>query len=227
MGINIEQLSESRQYILYSIKKEGSITIAKLAKRLGMTKEAVRQHLLQLEAEGWVERGLKKQTGNWGGRPSKTYSLTIDGEHLFPKQYDSLTVEVIDNIADQLGPEALKQILSTMTEVRVREWEARLKGLSLEERLEELKEIYHKNDVYMEVHKSDTKLSLVEKNCPFLNVAKRRPMLCSVTVSTLSRLLGYQVVREERMQDGHGRCVFQVQLNEPINHEYKFKFEDE
>jgi predicted ArsR family transcriptional regulator len=69
---------------------------------------------------------------------------------------------------------------------------------------------------------------LVEKNCPFLNVATRRPALCSVTVSTLSRLLGQTVTREKRFQNGDGRCVFRVHLDQPLNPEtFRFAFEDE
>jgi predicted ArsR family transcriptional regulator len=57
----------------------------------------------------------------------------------------------------------------------------------------------------------------VENNCPFLNVAAQQPALCSVTVSTLTRLLGLQVTREERFQSGHGRCVFRVHTDKPVN----------
>ena len=80
----------------------------------------------------------------------------------------------------------------------------------------------------MDVDNTDGELRLIERNCPFLNVASRRPALCSVTVSTLSRLLGYRVVREKRFQDGDGRCVFRVQLDDPIEvDDFQFAFENE
>lgn len=216
MSLNVEQLSETRQTILRAFKYDGPATIAELASRLEMTREAVRQHLLQLEHGGWIGRHLKRDSGNGGGRPSMYYSLTPEGDHLFPKHYDSLTVEVLDTLADQLGSEALTQVLSTMAEVRVREWKPRLQGLSLVERIEALKEIYLEDDSFMDVEHSGDRLSLIERNCPFFNVAKRRPVLCSVTVSVLTRLLGYRVIREERFQNGDGRCAFRVLLDEPI-----------
>lgn len=226
VSMNIGQLSEPRQTILLVLKRDGPATIAELASRLAMTGEAVRQHLLQLEREGWIKRSTKRESGFGGGRPSMQYSLTPEGEHLFPKHYDALTVEVIDTIADQLGSDALLQILSTMTEVRVREWEPRLRGLSLEERLEALKEIYLADDAFMDVENSGDQLCLIERNCPFLNVAKQRPVLCSVTVSMLTRLLGYRVVREERFQNGDGRCVFRVLLDQPVDvNSFRFALE--
>jgi predicted ArsR family transcriptional regulator len=216
LGLSIEQLPETRQTILRSLKRNGPATIAELASQLEMTREAIRQHLLQLEYEGWIGKELNRDSSNGGGRPSTSYSLTADGDHLFPKHYDSLTVEVLDTVANQLGPEALIQVLSTMTKARVQEWETRLQGLKFEERIEALKGIYLEDDAFMEVEHSRDQLSLIERNCPFLNVAKRRPVLCSVTVSTLTRLLGYRVIREERFQNGDGRCVFRVLLNEPL-----------
>jgi predicted ArsR family transcriptional regulator len=217
VSLNIEQISETRQTILLALKRNGAATMAQLAFRLEMTREAVRQHLLQLEGEKWIEKHTKRDMGSGGGRPSMYYSLTPDGEHLFPKNYDSLTVEVIDTVAEQLGAEALNKILATMTDVRVHEWEPRLRGLSLTQRVEALKEIYLADDIYMDVENSGDRLCLIERNCPFLNVAKRRPVLCSVTISMLTRLLGHRVVREERFQDGDGRCVFRVMVDQPID----------
>jgi predicted ArsR family transcriptional regulator len=217
VSINIEHLSEVRQTIVLALKRNGPATIAELAMRLEMTGEAIRQHLLQLESDGWIDKHVNRSQGNGGGRPSMYYSVTSEGEHLFPKNYDSLTVEVLDTIVEQLGTEAINQILTTMTEARVREWEPRLRGLSLAERVEALKHIYSSDDTFMDVENSGGRLRLIEHNCPFLNVAKRRPVLCSVTVSVLTRLLGYRVIREERFQDGDGHCAFRVLLDEPLD----------
>ena len=224
VSLSIENLSEVRRTILLALKQEGPARIADLAIRLAMTGEAIRQHLILLESEGWIKKHSNRTASNGGGRPSMYYRITTEGEHLFPKNYDSLTVEVLDTIAEQLGPEAINQILTTMTEARVREWEPRLQGLSLSERVEALKHIYAADDTFMNVDHTGGQLRLIEHNCPFLNVAKRRPVLCSVTVSVLTRLLGYQVVREERFQDGDGHCAFRVLLDEPIDSQ-SFHFE--
>ncbi|XJZ26605.1 helix-turn-helix transcriptional regulator [Bacillota bacterium Lsc_1132] len=220
--MKIEQLSETRQVILHLLKQKAPTTIAELASLLEMTREAVRQQLLQLEHEGWIKGFLKRESGNGGGRPAMRYSLTSEGENLFPKHYDSLTVEVLDTVADQLGGDALQHVLSTMTDVRMQEWEPRLQGLSLVERVEALKEIYLENDAFMEIENSGDRLCLIERNCPFYNIAKRRPALCSVTVSLLTRLLGHRVVREERFQNGDGCCVFRVVLDEPIGENFAY-----
>ena len=139
-------------------------------------------------------------------------------------------MELIDTLAAALGPEALRQVLASLTDENVRQWAPHLQDKSLLERLEALKGIYLEDDAYMEVDKDEAsgELRLVERNCPFLNVASRRPALCSVTVSTLSRLLGHTVTREKRFQDGDGRCVFRVHLDQPVNADaFRFAFEEE
>jgi predicted ArsR family transcriptional regulator len=214
--LHLEQLSETRRVILSSIKKEGSATISELANFNKLSGEAVRQHLVQLERDGWIKRSATKGSHEVG-RPSMRYSLTQAGEHLFPKHYDALALEVLDTIIGNFGDDALNQILSSMTEARVMKWEPRLRGLSLPERVEVLKGLYLQDDAYMDVEYEEGRIRLIERNCPFYSVAMRSPVLCSISVSLLTRLLGYQVVREERFQDGDGRCVFRVLLDQPVD----------
>ena len=68
----------------------------------------------------------------------------------------------------------------------------------------------------MEVEEDADGLRLIEHNCPFLNVAQHHPALCSVTINTLSRLLGVRVVREERFQTGNGLCAFRILADQPL-----------
>jgi predicted ArsR family transcriptional regulator len=205
----------TRQSILEALKREGPLAIAQLAERLGMSGEAVRQQLVQLQREGWIEALHERAANRHSGRPAARYRLTSAGDHVFPKQYDALTVAVLDAIAGELGPETLDRLLASLTEARAREWEPRLEGKSLRERIEALRSVYEGEDPFMDVEELPGGLRLVEHNCPFLNVAMERPILCSLTVSLLSRLLGFEVVREERFQSGDGRCAFRVLVDRP------------
>lgn len=135
---------------------------------------------------------------------------------------------MIDTIMVQLGEDSLKQALSSMTESRVQQWEFRLRGLSLSERAAALKDIYMENDSFIDMEQNGEEILLIERNCPFANVAMKHPALCSVTVNVLTRLLGHQVVRKETFQNGDGRCVFSILSNQPIDTEsYSFLLEKE
>ncbi|SHF28683.1 hypothetical protein SAMN05444392_11366 [Seinonella peptonophila] len=144
------------------------------------------------------------------------------------RNYDTLTIEILDTVVKHLGQQELKKILISMTESRVREWESRLLGLSLSEKIVALKEVYSTNDTFMEIEDTDDSLKLIEHNCPFYNIAMEQPILCSVTVSVLTRLLGYQVIREKSFQNGDERCVFRVLQDHPIDPDtYRFSEEHE
>jgi predicted ArsR family transcriptional regulator len=214
--VHADQLPPTRRTILDVLKRDGPASIAELASRLRMSGEAVRQQLLQLQREGWIEAQRSRGLSHRSGRPAARYRLTVAGDHLFPKSYDALAIAVVDVVASELGPDALKKVLSSLTEARAKEWEARLAGKSLRERIDALKGVYGSEDAYMRVEPTPGGFQLVEQNCPFLNVALHRPGLCSVTVSLLSRVLGVEVVREERFQAGHGRCAFRVYADRPL-----------
>lgn len=225
MSFDLRHLSETRQSLVRAMKERGSASIAELAEALELSEEAIRQQLGRLVSEGWAQKTHENRPG--AGRPTALYSLTQAGEHLFPKDYASLTVELIDTLIENIGQEGLKKLLATMTDRRVREWKPILKDLSLKEKLIKLKDIYRENDEQMEVREEEDALYLIENNCPFLDVAVERPAVCSLTVSTLSRLLGHPVTRTERFQDGHGRCVFKVDPDQSVDETFRFALEEE
>jgi predicted ArsR family transcriptional regulator len=227
--LTVDQLPDSRRAILHALKRRGASTIARLADELQLTGEAVRQQLLQLQREGWVEAKLTRtlERGRTG-RPATNYNLTGAGDHLFPKEYDTLSISVLDAVADELGPGAIKQVLSHIYEDRVAATEGALRGKSLEEKVDALKGLYIDHDPFMDVEKADDGFRLVERNCPFLNTAMRRPAICSVSVNALTRLLGVRVDREEKFQLGDGRCVFSVHSDQPVDPEvWEFRLESE
>jgi predicted ArsR family transcriptional regulator len=214
---------------LIALKQQGSATIAKLAEELQLTGEAVRQQLLQLQREGWIEakitRGLDRLRT---GRPATSYNLSEAGDHLFPKHYDALNVALIDAMTEELGPEATLRVLRHVAEEKIAANEPAVRDLPLGERVRVLRDWYLDSDPYMETEEAEGGYRLIERNCPFFNTAMRRPALCSVSVNALTRLLGVRVRREEKFQNGNGRCVFRVYADEPIDSaKWEFRLESE
>jgi predicted ArsR family transcriptional regulator len=120
----------------------------------------------------------------------------------------------------------VKRVLRRVTDEKVAATEPGLRGMSLEEKVAALKSWYLEDDPYMNAEKAGGDFRLVERNCPFLNTAMRRPALCSVSVNALTKLFGVRVRREEKFQNGDGRCVFHVYANEPVNPSaWEFQFE--
>jgi predicted ArsR family transcriptional regulator len=211
--------------LLEQLKRQGPLTIRELAAALAITYEAVRQQMAELLRAGWITATGVPACGTRPGPASQRYTLSAAAEHLFPKHYDRLSAELVQHVMEQLGGRGVTGILRSMTDARVRRWAPRLAYMTLREKLKALCSLYEDRDAYMQVDWKEGGPALIERNCPFLNVAQAHPAICSVSVNTLERLLGYQVVREQRFQAGHGRCAFRVRLDKPSGRDQSFTLE--
>ena len=188
----------------------------------------MRQQLLQLQRDGWIEARVERapERGRTG-RPATTYSLTAAGDHLFPKDYDLLNIAMLDAVGEELGDDAVKSVQLRVTDDRIAAAKPNLQGLTLEQKIQALKSWYLTDDPYMDTEQVNDGFRLIERNCPYYNTAMQRPSLCSVSVNALTKLLGVRVRREEKFQTGDARCVFHVYAEEPIDEAYEFAMEDE
>lgn len=219
-------VAETKEKILTLLKERGEATTAMLAGWLDVTYEAARQQVRQLEEAGLVQ-AQQRANPSGTGRPLRYYTLSQAGEQLFPKRYEALAVALIEAVDDALGEESLRRVLAAISNKQVAGWTAQLQDKDLRQRLEALREIYLEDDPYTEVQEGDEGPQLVERNCPYLHTALQRPALCSVTLSTLERLLGRRVSRVKRFQDGDGCCVFQVHVEDVVDGERRgFRFEE-
>jgi len=216
VGIEVANLPGSRRRLLTRLKTRGPATIADLAADLELSGEAIRQQLAPLERELWIEREALPPSGE-PGRPPGRYRLTLKGEGLFPKQTGTLAIALADAIHSELGEAALERVLARVTDTRVAALGGPRPELPLGEQLERLRDIYGADDPFIEIEKLADGYRLIERNCPFLDMAMARPILCSSTVTALTRLLGTKVEREDRFQDGHGRCSFRVYEGRPMD----------
>jgi predicted ArsR family transcriptional regulator len=210
----VDLLPDARRALLSALKHTGWATIPELAYELSISTEAVRQQISFLSQEGWVISNCGPDDGDGGrspGRPAAKYCLSRRGDDLFPKQYAELAVALFDELRDPA------RTLATMTNERVDTLRKSMPEHSVRTNIEALRSIYRAGDPYVDVEKSERGHRLIEWNCPYLQFATERPLFCSTTVSVLRRLTGCEVVREERFQDGDGRCVFHIYFDAPLS----------
>jgi predicted ArsR family transcriptional regulator len=223
----ITALSDTRREIMAHVKRSGGSTIAELAAHLGISDEGTRQHLIHLERHGWIGRKDVKDTTGRSGRPASVYVVSETGESLFPKRYDELAGALVDSLRELYGPDALRAALTRIADGKVTEWESRLRGKTLDERLEMLKNYYAEGDEFTTVKRNGGG-AIVEHNCPFINVAMSHSHLCSTTVSVLTRLLGCEVHRRRKFQRGDGCCEFELRTDRPVEGTgFRFAFESD
>src|ERR1700731_1116504 len=108
--ITLLGLRQQKLLTLLLQNKEG-LSVEDLSKGLGITDNAVRQHLTALERDGMVARGETKSTG---GRPEQLYGLTTAGHELFPRHYSWFAELLINSLREEQGTDALRERLESM-----------------------------------------------------------------------------------------------------------------
>src|SRR5829696_4983946 len=88
--------------------RRGSQSVNELAAALGLTDNAVRTHLDRLERDGLV-RPSGKRPGT--RKPTMTYNLAPEAEHLFPKAHASILHYLLDVLKERTTPKKLDEIL--------------------------------------------------------------------------------------------------------------------
>src|SRR5688500_2094428 len=143
----LEELPATRAAIFRLLKAEGFASIGRIAEVLGVSHEAARKHVTDLQRKGWVGADCPPEAsdlpGSTRGRPSVRYCLTAAGDHFFPKQYPALAMTLIDAIAAEGGQENLGGILARVTDERVADLEPRTAALPLKRKINNLRPIYH------------------------------------------------------------------------------------
>ncbi|MFV8826601.1 helix-turn-helix transcriptional regulator [Alkalihalobacterium sp. APHAB7] len=179
--------SSTREQILQLLKKHKSLTVANLASHLGITEMAVRRHLGTLERDNVVETKMVRQAM---GRPTTLYSLSQEGEELFPRNYASLTLGFLKDIEKLSGKQMIDQLFELRKQRMKEELEDRFKGKSFEERIKELADFQSNNGYMVEWEKSDDgTIHFKEYNCPISQIAKEYPVACACEQSLFQELL--------------------------------------
>src|SRR6059036_4085802 len=86
-----------RGEILGELKRSQPLTTKDLAEKLGVSPNAIRHHLKELEAEALILYG-REQRGV--GAPTFAYRLSPEGESLFPRQYERALTDVLERLAE-------------------------------------------------------------------------------------------------------------------------------
>jgi len=197
--------------LLSFIKKHGRAGLKELAAEFSVSQEAVRKQVVKLEAEGYIANKILRNQK--AGRPMTVYSLSEQGEELFPRKYDDLAIALVEAVSESLEPKQTRKVFDAIIEKKISFWQPLLAGLSFTDKIKTLKKIYLEDDSFMEIEQNAKSLRMIESNCPYLKVAMHQPALCNITVTLLARLLDADVRRVQKFQEGHGRCVFEITQN--------------
>jgi predicted ArsR family transcriptional regulator len=125
----------TRGRIVQSLQQHGTRTASQLSQEHGVSANAVRQHLSRLGRDGLVSERSQRLGRT---KPTLVYSLTPDGERLFPQRHSLLLGAVLDEVRDIDGERRLKKIFENIGKKSAKRHAARFAGKSLPEAVSEL-----------------------------------------------------------------------------------------
>lgn len=98
---------------LTSLLRRGGRTVDELGNALGLTNNAVRNHLSSLERDGLV-RQVGVRRGGGAGKPAVLFELHPDAESLFSLAYPPVLTAMVEVLVDELPPERTDELLRAM-----------------------------------------------------------------------------------------------------------------
>ncbi|HTO73017.1 MAG TPA: winged helix-turn-helix transcriptional regulator [Gemmatimonadales bacterium] len=200
-----------RGQILVDLKRNGSNTAKGLADALGLSLNAVRHHLRELEAEDLI-RHRREQRGL--GAPTFAFHLSQSGEELFPQRYREIVTEVLDRIAERAGREAVTGALESRFESLALRIEAGATAVDPEARLDIVRQALQNDGFMADWSAEEGGFRLTEHHCAFRELAARFPEICEIEARFLSRVLSARVERSAHMLAGCSACQYRLRFNE-------------
>lgn len=174
-----------------------------MSSELGISRNAIRQHVDVLERAGLV-RVAGRRTAT-GGRPSRAYGLTEMGLETFSRQYDMLAEGMLATVREELGEEALEALLARMAHDMAAGERDALATLPETARRQAVVALMNRLGYEAHVEEDGT---IVAVNCVFHKHAAKTRAVCRYDERLLSGLLGYEVRLGRCMQDGANGCAF-------------------
>ena len=196
-----------RGEILIALKKAQPLTAKELGEKFGVTPNALRRHLKELESEGVVR--YQREIHGVGG-PVFAFSLTDAGEALFPRAYEKALAEVLDLVREQQGEEGLVQLFQRRWDDIARVARPELERLPVEQRATRLAELLTSLGYMAEAHIDGALPVLTEHNCAIRLIAERFPEVCAAEERFIADLLGAPVTRQAHIAKGANCCEYCV-----------------
>lgn len=196
--------------ILTYLQRHGEATIRDLEQELGISTTAVREHLINLDARGYIATRLVR---SGRGRPHIVYSLTEQARDLFPRSYDTMMTVLLDEIAREQGTDVLTKLLDRVSERLAADY-PKLTRDDIEGRLAQVQQMMQGRGIPVEVQPDNKSFTFYA--CPYHEVAQDHAGICAMEQRMLEQVIGSTVRTDSAIREGGRCCSFSVAQSETI-----------
>jgi DeoR family transcriptional regulator, suf operon transcriptional repressor len=194
---------------ILNLLRRSAMTANELAAELGVTHNAVRNHLVVLQREGLVrEAGLRRS----GTRPAVVHQLVPRADSVFSRAYIPFLAQLLSVLGERMSRRTLDQVMRTVGSRLAAEW-PRLRG-GLRQRIEAASGLLEELGALTEIEERARVFVIRGYGCLLAEAVHGRPEVCRAMESLLSELLEAPV-RECCERGEHPRCCFEIPKRAP------------
>ncbi len=200
-------MKSTRERILQTLLSHPRSTINSLAEAVGINAISVRHHLTNLQADGLV---ADEEERHGVGRPRLVYFLTEKGLERFPTRYLRLTTRLLDELKETLPPQTVKSLFANMASDLAEDYAHQTQDLSMEERLELIKELLSEEGFTVEWEKHGDLYHINEITCPYYHVGQSHPEVCTIDQTLISNVLSVPAEKIFCVLKGDTHCTYVI-----------------
>lgn len=199
-------MRETRRRVFELLRKHPTLTVAEVAAELGLTRTAAVNQLNSLLAEGLAERvGFRASKR----RPSALYKLTTDADRLFPHEYDTLAIGILDELK-RTEPRKYRVIIERMA----RRWATRdaaaLKNAKGKARVNKAIAALSDRGLMPSLERSGRGYVLHQYHCPLQRVGAAHAEVCTIIERLIGGLFDAPIKRLGCTSLGDSHCSYAI-----------------
>ena len=202
----ISEIGKSQRLgIINRLKRTQGLSVGELAEQLGMSYMGVKQHCVDMEAEGYLDT-WRRAKGI--GRPEMVYRLTERSHGLFPSASNGMTISLLENAKALFGPAAPEKLLFSVFQKKAEGYQTKVRGETTVDRAAKLTRLRDAEGHMAELEHDAAFIRIVEYHSPIHDLLKAFPIVARLEAELFTRVLGAAVQREEAHASGLYRCIF-------------------
>jgi DeoR family suf operon transcriptional repressor len=200
-------VKSTRERIIQTLLNHPKSTVNELAEAVGINGISVRHHLNNLLADNLV---VVEEVRHGVGRPRQVYSLSEKGLEKFPTRYFRLTNRLLDQIKESLPAPLVDNLFRKIASDLAADSAERAKLLSMEDKLEVVKEILAEEGFAMEWEQQGNNFLIHEITCPYYHIGQAHPEVCAVDQALISTVLEIPVEKVQCVLNGDSLCTYVI-----------------
>jgi len=197
----------TRGRIVAALRRRRSASAVDLAAEFSLSPNAIRQQLAVLERDGLVnERSVRRGKT----KPTYEFSLSAEGERLFPQHYDRLLNAVLREVREMGGETAVAAIFERMGKRTAERTNKRLAGEPAEARIGAVVDLLRERGVEAGWSREGSTYVIHEHNCPYAETVREHPQVCSVIHTVLDEVFDEGTDQTDSLATGGRECRFEI-----------------